>query len=119
MSISESHDNSLFVGVQREYYKLGKLKSEVFVNAGKKEGEYKEYYDYDYDYEYNYDKSYYDYEYDNEYDNEDDNDNDYDNDYDNDNDNDNDNDYELSKNSINSYQQLFRISNYIDDKQEG
>ena len=36
MSISESQDNSIFVGVRREYYELGKLKSEVFVNAGKK-----------------------------------------------------------------------------------
>ena len=36
MSISKSQDNSLFVGVQREYHKYGALKSEVFVNAGKK-----------------------------------------------------------------------------------
>jgi antitoxin component YwqK of YwqJK toxin-antitoxin module len=43
MSISESQDNSIFVGVQREYYQSGALKSEIFVNAGKKEGEYKAY----------------------------------------------------------------------------
>ena len=92
MSISESQDNSIFVGVQREYYESGKLKSEVFVNAGKKEGEYKDYYDYDYDKSYyDYDKSYYD----------------------------NDNDNELSKDSINSSEQLFRIGNYIDDKLQG
>ena len=41
MSISQN--DHLFVGVYREYYQLDKLKSEVFVNAGKKEGEYKLY----------------------------------------------------------------------------
>jgi antitoxin component YwqK of YwqJK toxin-antitoxin module len=34
-----------FVGVYRTYYKSGELESEVFVNAGKKEGIYKSYYE--------------------------------------------------------------------------
>ena len=39
--MSNKLDN--YCGVYREYHKNGKLKSEVFMNNGKKEGPYKSY----------------------------------------------------------------------------
>jgi antitoxin component YwqK of YwqJK toxin-antitoxin module len=35
----------VYTGVHRTYYKTGELESEVFMNNGKKEGEYKEFYE--------------------------------------------------------------------------
>jgi antitoxin component YwqK of YwqJK toxin-antitoxin module len=41
-----SIDNlDVFTGVHRTYYETGELESEVFMNNGKKEGEYKNYYE--------------------------------------------------------------------------